>query len=42
MNVLSRIGEFFGIVGHLASDPVNLAVLFGSVFWALSSAPCRD
>ena len=31
MNVLSRIGEFFGIVGHLAADPVNLAVLFGSV-----------
>ena len=31
MNVLARIGEFFGIVGHLAADPISLAVLFGSV-----------
>jgi putative tricarboxylic transport membrane protein len=31
MNVLARIGEFLGIVGHLAVDPLHLAVLFGSV-----------
>jgi hypothetical protein len=42
MNVLLTNWEFFGIVGHLASDPINLAILFGSVFWASCSVPCRD
>ena len=31
MPLLERIGTFFSIVGHLASDPMNLAILFGSV-----------
>ena len=29
--LLERIGSFFDIVFHLASDPVTLAILFGSV-----------
>jgi len=31
MLILERIGSFFGIVLGIASDPLNLAVLFGSV-----------
>ena len=31
MMVFERIGSFFGIVFHIASDPVSLAILFGSV-----------
>jgi putative tricarboxylic transport membrane protein len=30
--VFERIGTFFSILGHMASDPLNLAILFGSVF----------
>ena len=31
MILFERIGTFFGIIGNLASDPTNLAILFGSV-----------
>jgi putative tricarboxylic transport membrane protein len=31
MVLLERIGFYFQTVGHLASDPVNVAILFGSV-----------
>ena len=31
MVVLERIGFYFQTVAQLASDPVNLAILFGSV-----------
>lgn len=31
MMFLHRIGSFFDIVFHIASDPMNLAILFGSV-----------
>ena len=31
MMFLDRIGDFFGIVFHIAADPINMAVLFGSV-----------
>ncbi len=31
MMVLERIGDFFGIALTIASDPINLAILFGSV-----------
>lgn len=32
MMLLERMGSFFGIVFNIASDPLNLVVLFGSVF----------
>ncbi|MDJ0991202.1 MAG: tripartite tricarboxylate transporter permease, partial [Desulfobacterales bacterium] len=31
MMIFDRIGDFFGIVVSIAADPVNLAILFGSV-----------
>ena len=31
MMFLERIGDFFGIVLSIAADPINLAILFGSV-----------
>jgi putative tricarboxylic transport membrane protein len=31
MMVLGRIGDFFGIVLHLAADPITMLTLFGSV-----------
>ncbi len=31
MMIFDRIGDFFGIVVSIAADPINLAILFGSV-----------
>ncbi len=31
MMIFDRIGDFFGIVLSIAADPINLAILFGSV-----------
>ena len=35
MMLFDRIGTFFGIVFHLASDPLNIAILFGSVLMGI-------
>ncbi|MEE4112974.1 MAG: tripartite tricarboxylate transporter permease, partial [Desulfobacteraceae bacterium] len=35
MMLFDRIGTFFGIVFHLASDPINIAILFGSVLMGI-------
>ena len=32
MMIFERLGSFFGIVGGIISDPVSIAILFGSVF----------
>ena len=35
MMLFERIGSFFGIVLHIAADPLNIIILFGSVLMGI-------